>query len=141
MADSLASVKKQLQDFGISTVTPGLAGEERHEELIYRLDVARKKLSGKLSNKFTEDVIDKNLNYGPVLHDHNSMQENIGVGSLASLEFSEIRARLVALGESTSTPGLVGEDRKNELLRRLIQSICGPEELDTFESPRQFEVC
>ena len=29
------------------------------------------------------------------------------------------------MGESTNTPGLTGEERRRELLRRLTQSICG----------------
>ena len=132
MSDSLASIKKQLQEFGVSTITPGLAGEERYEELLYRLAVAKKKLDDKFSNNVVNDD-DKYIATSAAESSNNSR----GIHALNSLEFSEIRARLVALGESTSTPGLVGEERKNELLRRLTQSICGSDDAVSQVEPSE----
>ena len=47
------------------------------------------------------------------------------VPSLGDLSLSEIRSRLTSLGEGTSTPGLTGEERRAELMRRLVGAICG----------------
>jgi len=38
---------------------------------------------------------------------------------------TELRLRLTALGQNTSTPGLAGEERWNALLQRLVGAICG----------------
>ena len=40
-----------------------------------------------------------------------------------------IRSRLVGLGENTSTPGLSGEKRRNELMKRLVEGVCGNDDM------------
>jgi hypothetical protein len=100
-------VKKQLQTLGISTSTPGLQGDERFEELSYRLEQA---LKGE--NKGQESV------------GQTQQSEEFVVPSLSQLSIGEIRSRLTALGESTNTPGLSGEERRNALMRRLINAVC-----------------
>lgn len=44
-----------------------------------------------------------------------------------SARAGELRSRLTSLGESTSTPGATGEERRAVLMRRLIDAICGQE--------------
>ena len=102
MADSIAAIKQQLVAINISTATPGLQGDDRLEELKLRLDVAQKS---------HEDVIGK----------ANLKEPSI----FANLSMAEIRSRLVSMGGDTATPGLVGDDRRRELIRRLIDTICG----------------
>lgn len=46
------------------------------------------------------------------------------VPSLHQLSIGEIRTRLSALGESTITPGVTGEERRTALMRRLIDAVC-----------------
>lgn len=98
-------IKKQLQSLGISTSTPGLQGDERFEELSYRLEASRKQ------------VEQRNPTSQP-------KEEGFVVPSLSQLSIGEIRSRLSALGESTSTPGITGEERRNALMRRLINAVC-----------------
>lgn len=43
--------------------------------------------------------------------------------SVEGLSMSEMRARLSGLGESTATPGLVGDERRAALLRRLVLAL------------------
>jgi len=103
---SLLSLKKQLQDLGINTSTNGLMGDDRYEELHNRLLKAKGLLSDKLSSS-------------------SNKYNNVPESPLTQLTIGDIRSRLADLGESTSTPGLVGEERRTELLRRLTTAICG----------------
>lgn len=115
--ENLASVKKKLQTLGISTLTPGLSQDDRFEELLYRLESTH-------NNKAKQDFNETQTQTQTSNHFQN-------------LEFSEIRSRLIALGESTNTLGLTGEDRKKELLNRLIRSICGLETQDNLKLHKQ----
>ena len=50
---------------------------------------------------------------------------DIAVPSLSHLTMAELRSRLTALGIDSSTPGLSGDERRTELMKRLVSSICG----------------
>lgn len=103
---SLSELKKQLQDLGISTSTPGLVGEERFKELLLRLHNAQK----------------------PQESAGGAVNDPALVDNLKQLSMSEIRAQLSELGISTSTPGLSGEDRWNALVQRLAAALAGKDQ-------------
>lgn len=105
---NINELKRQLQTLGISTSTPGLQGDDRFEELSFRLEVAKKGQSGN-----TPPKTGTSLN-----------AETFSVPSLNQLSIGEIRARLTALGESTNTPGATGEERRIVLMRKLIDAVC-----------------
>ena len=105
---NINEIKKELQSLGLPTTTPGLQGDERFEELSYRLETAK-----------------KNTHFQEQVKSEVSQSENeFVVPSLNMLSIGEIRSRLNALGESTSTPGITGEERRTVLMNRLINSIC-----------------
>ena len=108
MSVNIAQLKKQLQDLGISTNTPGLVGDDRYEELRSRLDAYNAANSNSPSKAKVEDP-------------------SSAMPSLSHLSIGEIRSRLADLGENTNTPGLSGDERRFELMRRLINAICGAE--------------
>ncbi len=112
---NVADIKKELQLLGISTATPGLVGEERYEELKSRLEEAQ-----------SEHHKSQQLEVGSTIT--KSTQHSIAHESLGHLSIAELRSRLNSLGISTATPGLIGEDRWNELMKRLMVAICGTEE-------------
>jgi len=123
-SESIQELKDKLQSLGISTNTPGLKGDQRKQELLNRLEEYEMKLeslnnSGNNNNNKSNENNNKN---------NNNEMKNTGTGynipSVSDLSLTEIRSRLTMLGESTNTPGLTGEDRRNELLKRLINSIC-----------------
>jgi hypothetical protein len=103
--NSINELKKQLECLGISSTTPGLLGEERFEELSRRLDDYAQQQQQQ-QNFETEMTFPVN-------------------NTLAQLTMSEIRTRLASLGENTNTIGLVGEARRNELMKRLTIAVCG----------------
>jgi hypothetical protein len=107
---NLTQIKKDLQTLGLSTATPGLTGEDRFEELKKRLADARQKFSGTV----------------PTI----SQGQTKELPSIDQLSISEIRARLVALGKDTATPGVNGEERWKILKTRLVQAICGQEDTE-----------
>lgn len=109
MSVNIAQLKKQLQELGISTNTPGLVGDDRYEELRSRLDAYNAANSNSPSKPKVEDP-------------------SAAMPSLSHLSIGEIRSRLTELGENTNTPGLTGDERRFELMRRLINAICGAEE-------------
>lgn len=102
MSDSpnLSDIKKILLELGISVSTPGLVGEDRYRELLNRWQAAK-----------------------PVKETIDWSDDNPLIQAIKNLSLSEVRVRLTELGISTSTPGLVGEDRWNALTQRLIASI------------------
>lgn len=106
---NINELKKQLQNLGVSTSTPGLVGEERFEELSFRLDSSQKVNTGK-AEKTVQGTAESS--------------DAFVVPSLSQLSIGEIRSRLTALGESTATPGLTGEERRTALMRRLIDAVC-----------------
>ena len=107
-ASNINDLKKQLQKLGISTSTPGLQGDDRFEELSQRFESSRKLNSH--SNDSSEPA--------------QPVNDSFVVPSLNQLSIGEIRSRLTALGENTNTPGVVGEERRNVLMRRLISALC-----------------
>lgn len=107
---NINDVKRQLQSLSIPTSTPGLQGDDRFEELCFRLEMAKKNQIGADKPKAT--LI------------NNTDAESFAVPSLNQLSIGEIRARLTALGENTNTPGVTGEERRNALMRRLINAVC-----------------
>ena len=113
MSVNIGQLKKQLQTLGISTNTPGLLGDDRYEELRSRLDEANAAVNqhGMSAPVSTNTLIDTSSSFM--------------MPSMNHLSIGEIRSRLTALGESTTTPNMTGDERRNELLKRLINSICG----------------
>ena len=114
---SVGDLKNELTKMGLSTQTPGLSGDDRVEELKRRLEEARGKTRialsvdiGSHSNGANNDAT-RNVTTAPP--------------SISDLTISEIRSRLNALGENTNTPGLTGEERRAELMKRLVTAICG----------------
>ena len=103
MSISIAELRTRLTKLGVDTSTPGLAGEDRREELALRLQLA----TG------AQDV------------DRTGADGFYQVPSMSNLPMAEIRERLASLGESTATPGLTGEGRRLELMQRLVRAICG----------------
>lgn len=115
---SLVQIKKELQDLGLSSSTPGLSGDERYNELLRRLNAAQSK-----TTSVGTAAVDIASSDSPLISD------------IKQLNLTEIRSRLSALGISTSTPGLTGEDRWNALMQRLVSAICGA----ASETPREKE--
>lgn len=115
---SLVQIKKELQDLGLSSSTPGLSGDERYNELLRRLNAAQSKITS----------------VGTIAVDIASSDSPL-ISDIKQLNLTEIRSRLSALGISTSTPGLTGEDRWNALMQRLVSAICGA----ASETPREKE--
>jgi hypothetical protein len=108
---NLTEIKKDLQELGISTNTPGLVGDERYEELKFRLEKAQK----------------ANSNREIPYHDAKSTEapnDQLESMDFALLTIGELRSRLSSLGISTSTPGLNGQERFQALKQRLIDAIC-----------------
>lgn len=110
MSLSLAALKERLQSLGVETSTPGLSGEQRLEELDLRLRVATN--GGKISSRG---------------EDSGTMDDppDMAFPSLSHLTMFELRSRLSALGADTNTPGLAGDERRIELMKRLVGLICG----------------
>lgn len=106
---NINDLKKQLQNLGVSTSTPGLVGEDRFEELSFRLESSQKVKTGKAE---------------PSTQSSTESSDTFVVPSLSQLSIGEIRSRLTALGESTATPGVTGEERRTALMRRLIDAVC-----------------
>jgi len=106
---NINELKKQLQNLGISTSTPGLNGDERFEELSFRLESSQDAVKAAGGT----DTVDKIKG-----------ADSFVVPSLNQLTIGEIRSRLTALGESTATPGVTGEERRVALMRRLIDAVC-----------------
>lgn len=111
-SETIQELKDKLTLLGISTNTPGLKGEQRRQELLNRLEEYEIK-----NENLNKNENDNNKNF-------NEINTKYNVPSVSDLSLTEIRSRLTMLGESTNTPGLTGEDRRNELLKRLINSIC-----------------
>lgn len=111
---NIGTLKTELEKMGISTSTPGLTGDDRFEELAFRLKAAQEKLA-KTDLQASADLLKTSTS--AVVRDDNNDFKHLTIG--------ELRSRLAALGESTSTPGLTGDDRWNALLKRLITAICG----------------
>jgi len=107
---SLGALKEQLLALGVHTATPGLSGDERLRELNLRLNLAlnRETLSSRESAPRAAAAVDDEP-----------------TTTLSHLSMAEIRSRLAALGVDTSTPGLTGDARRDELMKRLVSSICG----------------
>ncbi len=103
---NISEIKKELQDLGISTSTPGLTGDERYEELKFRLDNAQRKVTNELQKEKKEE---------------NSNLEGM---DFTLLTIGELRSRLSSLGISTNTPGLSGQERWTALKQRLVDAIC-----------------
>lgn len=110
MSMNINELKKQLQALGVSTSTPGLQGDERFEELSFRLESSSKIVSNGTNHNTSTDQVESSGTFV--------------VPSLNQLSIGEIRSRLTALGESTSTPGVTGEERRIALMRRLIDAVC-----------------
>lgn len=110
MSLSISQLKDELISAGLSVKTPGLTGEDRFEELKHRLDMHQKKMKVKLSEESKGES--------------NSGSE-LSNSAIGSLSIGELRSRLASLGENTSTPGLAGEERRSELMKRLVNAVCG----------------
>eukprot|EP01031_Cornospumella_fuschlensis_P036060 gene36060-43731_t len=110
---NIGEVKQELERIGISTATPGLSGEERYEELLHRLNKAKGKLEVLHSQQSTASLL----------------MNKDDISTMGNLSIGELRSRLTLLGVSTNTPGLTGEARWNELMKRLVGAICGDDDV------------
>ena len=120
---NISDLKKELQNLGLSTTTPGLVGDERYEELKYRLEQAKGVLR---EQGIAHDGVQGGKDQGSKAA---TEKKDMGLGQLT---IGEIRSRLTALGISTATPGQTGDERWNTLKQRLVEAICGA-------SPREDE--
>jgi hypothetical protein len=111
---TLSKLKKELQKLGLSTTTVGLVGEDRFEELKFRYEEAINKVAP------TIQINDKSSSSPP--------SSSFVVPSMANLSIGELRSRLTDLGENTNTPGINGEERRIELMKRLVGAICGSDD-------------
>jgi hypothetical protein len=124
---NINEIKKQLSEWGVSSSTPGLNGDDRFEELKHRYEMRAQKvaqidvLGGHQGPQGAQD----GAGAGAV-----GTNEAFAVPSLNNLSIGEIRSRLSALGENTNTPGVTGQERRSVLMQRLIEAICGAEEED-----------
>jgi hypothetical protein len=145
MSVNIGQLKQQLQSLGISTNTPGLLGDERYEELRKRLDLASVKVGHHLNeNKVSGEskVIFSFCNFKNEIDiplDYQDSSSSL-LPSLSHLSIGEIRTRLTALGESTTTPDMTGDERRNELLRRLINCVCAEKEATVVQQTMFNEV-
>jgi hypothetical protein len=105
---NISDLKKELQTLGLSLATPGLTGDERYEELKFRLEKAKGKYQSVLAN------VDSSENNCVPLEGMDFSLLTIG----------ELRSRLTSLGISTATPGLSGQERWLALKQRLMDAIC-----------------
>ena len=99
MSLSISSVKEQLTRLGIDTSTPGLSGDERLDELNLRLTLAQNRSS--ISSREAKSKATASSTTGDS-------------SSLDHLSMTDIRSRLDALGIDTSTPGMSGDNRRDE---------------------------
>lgn len=111
--ETIGELKRRLTELGISTSTPGIFGDDRLEELKLRLELHNKRSVQGPSQSIDQRKIKTD--------DMNSNPSK----TLSTLSMAELRNRLTALGENTATPGLVGDERRLELIRRLTVGICG----------------
>lgn len=115
---NVSDIKKELQNLGLSTATPGLVGDERFEELKYRLEQAQ----GVLQEQGLTGNEGKSIKAANAATSLSGKAADHGLGQLT---IGELRSRLTALGLSTVTPGQTGEERCNTLMQRLVEAICG----------------
>ena len=122
---SLSQLKGELSSLGLPTTTPGLVGEERHEELKKRLVSAQGVIG-------ISDMVSSVHSRIPTSSQPNSLNntpskkgEYVMPSLVSNLTIGEIRTRLNDLGENTNTPGLSGEARRDELMKRLVVCLCG----------------
>ncbi|RYG94866.1 hypothetical protein EON65_56825 [archaeon] len=108
---NIGEIKQELERLGVSTSTPGLSGEDRYEELLHRLKIAESKLKSVAQQSTPSILMNKE-----------------DINSMGNLSIGELRTRLTSLGVSTTTPGLTGEARWNELMKRLVRAICGDDD-------------
>lgn len=106
---NISEIKEELQRLGISTSTPGLVGDERYEELKFRLEQVGRKA---------------NLSPGQKLEGQMKAVNSSQYDQFSQLTIGELRTRLTSLGISTSTPGVTGEERWSILMQRLMDAIC-----------------
>jgi hypothetical protein len=92
---NLNYIKKKLQSYQLSTVTSGLNGDDRYEELKYRLESYEKQLDGSQRDS-------SGSNSSSRVDDSNVGGSSFQVPSLNSLSIGEVRARLAVLGMYTS---------------------------------------
>ena len=99
---SLADLRRELEQRGVSSTTPGLRGEQRHAELLRR--------------------------YRDTCAGHAGPSPSAGQGThaapspsalISGMNMSQLRDELKVHGISTETPGMRGADRQTELARRL----------------------
>mmetsp|Transcript_25444 Transcript_25444/g.37507 ORF Transcript_25444/g.37507 Transcript_25444/m.37507 type:complete len:1122 (+) Transcript_25444:90-3455(+) len=115
MTETIKEIKDKLISLGVDTTTPGLKGEQRREELINRLEEALLHQDESVSHENNDEL-------------ESIVTTKFSVPSMADLSMAELRSRLAILGESTSTPGLSGEKRRAELMKRMVNAICRNED-------------
>jgi len=103
---NLNYIKKKLQSYQLSTVTSGLNGDDRYEELKYRLESYEKKVENLNSYDSTSSNRSSGNHVGGVGGggDYDSSSNNkFQIPSLNNLSIGEVRARLGELGKYSIT--------------------------------------
>lgn len=131
--DNVSELKKKLTELGISTSTPGVYGDDRLEELNLRLELSSngKNVSGSKKSSSTKV-------YDPFSSSPTKTLSDAPTG-VNNLSLAELRGRLAALGENTSTPGISGEERRLELIKRLQKAICGTDSEEDSNNEQEEE--
>ena len=116
---NLNYIKKKLQSYQLSTVTSGLNGDDRYEELKYRLESYEKQLEQlEQLNKNDSQRGSSGSNSSSRVDDSNVEGSSFQVPSLNSLSIGEVRARLAVLGMYTSVTNCLtchdGDDDDDE---------------------------
>lgn len=122
---TVSEIKKILIEHGISTSTPNMTGDDRLEALSNRLEKHLKK-NGKpsyTSNQSSPLKLSSPIAPPPIRSPPKVTQDTLEVFN--ELTMAELRSRLAALGENTTTPGLNGEERRIALIKRLTNAVCG----------------
>jgi hypothetical protein len=105
---NLNYIKRKLQSYQLSTVTSGLNGDDRYEELKYRLESYEKQLEQlEQLNKNSSQRSSSGSNSSSHLDDSNVGGSSFQVPSLNSLSIGEVRARLAALGKYISSTNML----------------------------------
>ena len=135
---TVSEIKKVLIEHGISTSTPGLNGDDRLEALNYRLEQHLNKngRESRASKKSSPLKLSSPIAPPPLRSPPKVTQETLEIFN--ELSMAELRSRLAALGENTTTPGLNGEERRVALIKRLTDAVCGDN--DSEESEEEEEV-
>ncbi|KAF1325696.1 hypothetical protein FI667_g9088, partial [Globisporangium splendens] len=115
---TLSELRDALSALGVSTSTDGLRGEERHLELLRRLQNAQgdvQELGFHDQQGFLRNAAASNDSTG---HDGTHDQ----LDTFQHMTLGELRKALEDRGLSTQAPGMKGEVRRHALIQRLVNT-------------------